>query len=300
IDNRCFENIMAGIGIEDNADSVVRANQCYGNQMAGIGVRSHARAIIVGNICRNNKLAGIGCQDHADVEIRGNQCDENGQAGIGIESKSIAVIDDNDCHRNARAGIGVREGAVANLTRNRCIENVMVAVGVDDGSTVELIGNVLERSGGMPPIIAIKGGSSATILNNTIKGGGVAGVLLQGSATILDNQFLGNGPRKGPGPPNYATWVQEGSQVVFSDNTVDRWRHALAASKADSVRVTGNTTTNFLRTAIVISETVKPVDVIGNLAVSESSDGESVQVSGPTGVISENIFRVIAETTDGQ
>jgi hypothetical protein len=49
----------------------------------------------------------------------------------------------------------------------------------------------------MPPIIAVKDGSTATIRENRIKGGGVAAVLVQGKATISGNNFTGTGEKQG-------------------------------------------------------------------------------------------------------
>ncbi|MFN7844763.1 MAG: hypothetical protein ACK5N9_23835, partial [Pirellula sp.] len=67
-----------------------------------------------------------------------------------------------------------------------------------------IIDNQLSRSGGVPPIIAVKDGSNATICDNRITGGGVAAVLVQGTATISGNKFTGKGAKQGN-----AVWVWE-------------------------------------------------------------------------------------------
>ena len=176
---------------------------------------------------------------------------------------------------------------------NKCIQNKTVAIGVRNESKSQIIGNKLSRTGGMPPMIAIQEESRALIADNTISGGGVAGVLVRGTATITGNQFEGNGPRKGPGPPNFAAWVQEGSTVTFSDNRVDRWRHALSASDAESVRAIGNITSQFIDTAIVVHNSAQPAHVSGNVAVSENEQDESVRVTGPQGAVSDNVRRAL-------
>ena len=137
-------------------------------------------------------------------------------------------------------------------------------------------------------MIAIREDSSAVVSGNTIQGGGVAGVMVQGTATISDNQFDGNGPRPGPGPPNFAAWVHKGSTVSFTDNRTSRWRHALFASGAKQVRVTGNTVGQFLQTAILVDKSEQPAHVFGNVAISDNSKDEAVKVSGPRGVVQEN------------
>jgi len=288
--SKCFENVMAGIGTEEGAEAIIRNNQCYRNQQAGIGARTGARPIIDGNHCYENQQAGIGSEDEADVVVRGNRCEKNKQAGIGTQNGARALIVDNECHENALSGIGVREKATAFVIDNKCVENGTVAIGVRNGSQVQIIGNELSRTGGMPPMIAIQEESRALIADNKIWGGGVAGVLVRGTATITGNQFEGNGPRKG-GPPNFAAWVHSGSIVTFSDNQVDRWRHALSASEAESVRAIGNTTSRFIGTAIVVCNSTQPAHVSGNVAVSENEQDESVQVTGPQVAVSDNVRR---------
>jgi hypothetical protein len=140
----------------------------------------------------------------------------------------------------------------------------------------------------MPPMIAIQEDSKAVISDNVITGGGVAGVLVRGTATMTGNQFNGNGPRTG-GPPNFAAWVHPGSTVTFTDNRVDRWRHALSASDAESVRAIGNTTSRFLDTSIVVSNSKLPAHVSDNVAVSENETDEAVRVTGAQGAVDGNV-----------
>ncbi len=140
----------------------------------------------------------------------------------------------------------------------------------------------------MPPMIAVRESSSAIVADNTITGGGVAGVMVQGTATISGNQFHGNGPRGGPGPPNFAVWVHGGSNVMFANNRTDRWRHALFASGAKQIHAVNNRTSNFLGAAIVVGKSELPAHVFGNTALSDSEKDQAAQVSGPQGVVAEN------------
>lgn len=289
VGNECFENVMAGIGTEDDARAVIRDNKCHHNLMAGIGARHGARPIIDGNHCFENLLAGIGAEENAAPVVRGNRCERNEQAGIGIRNGARALIVDNECRENALAGIGVRAKAIALVVDNKCVDNKTVAIGVREESRVHIAGNELSRTGGMPPIVAIQEDSTAVVADNTIVGGGVAGVMVRGTATITGNRFVGNGPRRGPGPPNFAAWVQDGSTVSFSGNRVDGWRHALFASGAKRVRAIDNTTSRFLGTAIVVDDSVLPAHVFGNLAISENAEDQAVRVRGPQGVVADNV-----------
>ncbi len=287
--NRCYRNAMAGIGAQSNARPVIVDNECFENKMAGIGTEEGAAAIIRGNTCYKNLMTGIGARDGARPIIDNNKCFENKLVGISAEKGAHAIIHGNECLKNGQAGIGLREKAEGIILNNKCLENKLVAIGVRTGSIAHIGHNLLVRTGGMPPIIAIREGSSAVVNDNTIKGGGVAGVMVQGTAYIINNQFQGNGPRSGPGPPNHAAWIHGGSTVSFRNNQVDHWRHALFASGAHRVWATDNTVKNFLGTAIVIEKSTLPVHVFGNTAFSDSEKDTAARVDGPQGIVAENV-----------
>ncbi len=141
-------------------------------------------------------------------------------------------------------------------------------------------------------MIAIREDSSAIVTDNTIIGGGVAGVMVQGTAAITGNQFRGNGPRAG-GPPNFAAWVLGGSNVSFFNNRTDRWRHALFARDANQIWATNNTTSNFLGTAILVDRSKLPAHVFGNIALSNSENDKPATVKGPQGVVGDNVQKAI-------
>ena len=280
--NRCHDNLRAGIGIRTGEDTrpVVEDNDCFGNHMAGIGTDEEARPFIRGNRCRDNKLAGIGCRHGARPEITGNECIANGAAGIGVEHGAVAKIEGNLCKGNKTAGIGIRQHAEATVINNRILDNGSVAIGIRNGSKIIADKNTLSRKGGMPPLVAILDNSQATLTDNDLSGGGVAGVLLQGNANIENNRFHGNGPRKG-GPPNFAIWVREGSEVTFSGNRVKGWRHALFASKAKQVTANDNQVHTFLGTALVIRDSEKPSTATGNHAFSDDPKAQAIEINGP-------------------
>jgi len=286
--NRCYKNRRAGIGIRSGKDTrpLVEDNDCFENDMAGIGAEEHARPIIRGNRCFKNKLAGIGCRLHAKPEILKNSCRENAAAGIGVE-EAEALIVGNVCEANRAAGIGVRSKGTAVLRDNRLMNNALVAIGIRNGSQATLTGNTLQREGGMPPLMAVLEQSTVKMEKNVLHGGGVAGVLLQGTATISGNQFHGNGPRRG-GPPNFAVWVRAGSTVDFENNTVNRWRHAVHASEAQSVKANANQISQFLGTGIVIQNTKTPAEVTGNTAWSVDPKAQAVTITGALGKVTDN------------
>ncbi len=236
LDNECFKNIRAGIGCREGAEPIMRGNKCYQNRRAGIGIRMTGTAPVVeDNECFENEMAGIGNRDGAEPIIRNNKCYKNKMAGIGSDGSKPLIVG-NDCRENLMAGIGLRGKAEATVQNNRCVENKLVAIGVTQGSTATIIGNELVRTGGVPPIIAVKDGSTASIHSNDVRGGGVAAVLVQGTATITDNRLKGAGEKQGN-----AVWVWKESTATVANNTFDGYRAAVHGPEAEMV-VTGNTT----------------------------------------------------------
>jgi len=290
--NRCHNNLRAGIGIRTGKDTrpLVENNDCFDNLMAGIGTEEDARPIIRGNRCKGNKLAGIGARHGANPEILNNECIANGAAGIGLEHDAKAKIIGNLCKQNKAAGIGIRNHAEATLIDNRLIDNAMVAIGVRNNSKLTAKGNILSRKGGMPPLVAVLERSQAELTDNDLNGGGVAGVLLQGTASVKQNRFLGTGPRRG-GPPNFAVWVREGASIVFSGNRVEGWRHALHATKAKQVAADDNRIHRFLGTALVIRESEMPSSATGNRAFSEEPGAKAIEINGPTSEVADNLVQ---------
>ena len=277
-DNECFENQMAGIGSRTDSAPVIRGNRCYRNQMAGIGSRTGARPVIVDNDCFENKMAGIGSRTGAAPVIRSNRCYNNQLAGIGTEQRARAVIVDNESRENQAAGIGVRQDALAVIVGNRCLENRLVAIGLPDGATALIHGNELRRTGGgAPPLVAVKGGSSALFSGNSVRGGGVAGLLVQGTARIVDNRFSSINPKQGS-----AVWVWKDSSVVAANNQFDGYRNALNAA-GSAVTATGNTTRGFQGASIIVKKPSQAARVYDNTAVSGNPKDQAVSIEGAGG-----------------
>ena len=289
--NDCYQNDMAGIGAAAQAAPIIRNNRCHENALAGIGSRDGARPTILGNKCYRNKQAGIGSRDGARPLITGNECYENEQAGIGQRDGAQTTLIDNNCHHNKAAGIGFDESESGSSTvlNNRVIDNAAVAIGIQSGWTVNLSGNELSRDGGLPPIVMVFDGAEATFTNNTIRGGGVAGIRVSGTVKASENRFEGTALRK-MGPPNFAIWALEGSKVTMSHNHVTSWRHALHASAA-AVTADNNTVSNFFRAAFVVSKPSGPANVFDNTAVSDNPDDEVVSIDGDAGVVTGNQLR---------
>ena len=273
--NECFENVMAGIGIRTGAAPVVRGNKCYENGMAGIAARLEARPLIVDNTCFRNKLAGIASQEGAAAIIIDNHCSKNQFAGFGNQFGARPVLIGNESRENQKAGIGVRSGSVAVLIGNRCLENRLVAIGLPDGATAHIQGNDLQRTGGgAPPLVAVKGGASAVLVDNRIAGGGVAGVLVQGTAQLSGNRFFGAGGKQGS-----AIWVWNKSTVLASGNQFTGYRNALNASGSD-VTATDNAISKFSGPAIIVRKPSAPPRVHGNTAFSQNEKDRPAQVEG--------------------
>ena len=284
LDNVCFQNIRAGIGCREGARPIMRGNKCYQNRRAGIGIRMEGTAPVVeNNDCYENDMAGIGCRDGAEPVIRNNRCSKNKMAGIGCDGAKPLIMG-NECRENEMAGIGMRGEGIATIQGNECHENKLVAIGVTDGSKATISGNYLVRTGGMPPIIAVKE-STALIQDNKIEGGGVAAILVQGTATISKNKFVGLGEKQGN-----AIWVWEGSTATIDANSFNGYRTAVNSTKA-TVIVTSNTVQGFTGPAIIIKDSSKPAHVFGNTAITKDEKAKVVEIQGPAGVVANNLVK---------
>lgn len=282
--NECYENEMAGIGARDGANPIIRGNKCYRNEMAGIGSRLGAKALIVDNDCHENKLAGIGSREGAMPIIKGNRCFKNDLAGIGTRERAFCLIEGNECKENKAAGIGVRDGAVVMLMHNKCLDNNLVAIGLRFGSVAYIMDNELVRTGGMPPVIAVREASSALIVGNTIKGGGVAGILVDGTARIRGNRFEGTGKN------GSAVWGWGKADLAVIGNHVDGYRNLLN-STGNKLTVVDNLIRNFQGVAITVKNPIGNAVIAGNVAVSKNPKDKAVVFDAPQGLPKDNVLR---------
>ena len=241
---------MAGIGNRERATPIIRGNRCYRNKMAGIGSRSGARPVIVDNVCHENKFAGIGSQTGAQPVIVNNVSKKNLAAGIGVRSRAKAVI------------VG-----------NHCVDNRLVAIGVPDGASAVIHGNRLSRTGGMPPLVAVRGGARVLFSGNHVQHGGVAGLLVQGHVTAIGNQFVGRGSKK----QGSAIWVWAKSRAVAVNNRFTGYRNALNAT-GSHVTAADNLVADFQKSAIVIRKSSQPAHVSGTIAVTDEARAKAVVV----------------------
>lgn len=285
VDNICRQNVRAGIGCREGAHPVIRGNECYQNRRAGIGIRMEGTAPIVEeNVCFENAMAGIGCRDGASPIVRNNVCRQNKMAGIGCRDGAKPLIVGNECRENELAGIGVQGKGAAILHANECVDNKLVAIGVTEESTATILKNKLSRTGGMAPLVAVKDGSTATIQANSFAGGGVAALLVQGTALVSGNTFTGVGAKQGN-----AVWVWENSHATIADNSFSGYKAAVHATKA-TVLITGNSIKQFMGTAIVAKESQQPAQVYGNTAISADPQAKVVDVQGAAGIVENNLL----------
>lgn len=281
--NECYENEMAGIGARDGAAPLVRGNKCYKNEMAGIGSRLGAKAVIIDNDCFENNLAGIGSREGAMSIIQGNRCFKNELAGIGSREKAFCLIEGNECKENNFAGIGVRSGAVVMLLHNKCIENKLVGIGLRHGAVAYIMDNEVVRTGGMPPMIAVREGSQALIGGNTIKGGGVAGIIVDGTARIRGNRFEGTGKN------GSAVWGWGKADLTIIGNQVDGYRN-LVNSTGNKITVVDNVIKNFQGTAITIKNPIGNAHAHGNVAISKNPKDKAIVFDGGADKRGENVL----------
>ncbi len=218
--NECYGNIRAGIGISEGASPVVRNNRCYRNRRAGIGIRtsSKTRPVVENNECYENEMAGIGIEEEAEPFIRYNRCHDNKLAGIGCKEHAKPIIQGNHCEKNQTVGIAISGKSHALVLENVCVDNKLVALAIPGESSAIVIGNTFSRSSGMPPIVVILDGSSANLIENTIEGGGVAGIMITGKATLIKNILKGSNGGSG-------IWVRDKGEAFLSANQISGYKN---------------------------------------------------------------------------
>ena len=219
--NECYANVRAGIGVSNGASPILRSNRCFGNRRAGIGIRTGAatRPIVEENDYYENAMAGIGCAEESAPIIRNNRCYRNQLTGIGSDFASPTIIN-NHVYENQKSGIGISNGSEAVIIDNQCKENKLVAIGIRDGSKAFLKGNLLQRSEGMAPIIAVLEQSKVTAVENEIIGGGIAGILNQGTLIAINNKITGNNGGNG-------ILIGKDASVTLSNNEISGYRNAI-------------------------------------------------------------------------
>jgi parallel beta-helix repeat protein len=205
--NTCYKNRRAGIGIRTGEETqpVVEYNECYENDMAGIGNRDDARPIIRHNKCYNNRMAGIGSRDGARAVIEHNECFENGMAGIGSRLGAAPVIRHNRCYRNTMAGIGSREEARPVIEDNECFENKMAGIGSQQDAQPVIRRNRCYRN--EMAGIGSRLGARPVIVDNECFENDMAGIgSREGAAPVIrsnrthDNDMAGISSRQGSRP----------------------------------------------------------------------------------------------------
>lgn len=230
IDNECYNNVRAGIGVSEHARPIVRNNTCYGNRRAGIGVRSGeaTQPIIEHNVCYENHMAGIGNRDEAQPIIRHNKCFRNKMAGIGSRDEARALIEHNECYENEMSGIGSRLGAAPIIRHNSCYKNKMAGIGSrqeahpvieDNECFANMMAGIASQEDAAPVIrgnrcyrnvmagIGTRLGARPVILDNECFENEMAGIGSQeGAAPIIrsnrthDNRMAGIGSESGARP----------------------------------------------------------------------------------------------------
>jgi hypothetical protein len=286
-DNDCYGNAMAGIGCRNDASPLIRGNRCFENALAGIGVQDGAHPVVFGNKCHHNKDAGIGLQTGARAHVGHNECYENEKAGISHRGNVETTLGGNHVHHNKASGLGFEESKEGRSTvlNNKVLDNGAVAVGIHAGWKVRLSGNELSTKGGMEPVVMVYKGAEADFSDNVIRGDGVAGIRTAGVVRAIHNTFESPELRK-VGPPSNAIWALASSDVVFLDNSVSGWRHALSAEKA-SVIACHNKVSRFGQTGLRIDQPPAPVTVVGNRFEGDPSQA-AVTLTGGGGIVEDN------------
>lgn len=290
--NDCYQNEMAGIGCEEDSAPLLRGNRCYENKLAGIGCRDGAQPIIVENHCYRNQAAGIGSEGKAQPLIAKNECDANEASGIGQRGDAVTTLVGNEVHHNREAGIGFAEckKGRAFVVNNRVRDNDKIAVGIHAGWKVQLVGNELSSTAGMPPVIMVFRGAEAILADNSLHGSGVAAVRTEGKVLLVSNRLQATELRA-VGPPQFAVWGLPEADVSLLQNDIRQWRHGLVAAQG-KVTAVGNRIAQYGSVAMQIDQPNGAAVVVGNRFVSEK-DKVGVALTGGEQIAEGN--QILAE-----
>jgi hypothetical protein len=129
-------------------------------------------------------------------------------------------------------------------------------------------------------------GAEVDFSENTMTGSGVAGIRTEGVVRIIDNTFVCPNQRKGGGPPQFAVWGLPGSEIVFTGNKVQGWRHALVAEKA-TVTAMHNTVSAYWQVGIRLTQPVGLALVTGNVFQADTKQ-LAVIVTGGEAIVENN------------
>jgi hypothetical protein len=124
----------------------------------------------------------------------------------------------------------------------------------------------------------------ALFSNNTVRGGGVAGVLVHGKVRLVGNRFIGQGGKQGS-----AIWVWDKSEMAAHGNEFAGYRNAVNAG-GSAVVATNNIVRGFQGTAIIVRKSTAPAHVFGNTAFSQDPQATAAQVDTP-GVVADNVVK---------
>jgi hypothetical protein len=244
--------------------------------------------LVLGNTCLGNAMAGIGCRDQASPILRRNRCERNEWAGIGCSSGAEPWISDNRCEGNLKAGIGLEDRVKAWIENNHCVDNRLVAIGVTSQSQADIVGNHLRRSSGIAPLIAVQGKSSAVVVDNEFLAGGVAAILVEGTARIRGNRFRAIDERAGLG-----IWVKPHSSATISENEFHGYRSAIQVVEG-RVMITRNRFYRIRHLPIRIKDARPAPYLADNQIYAAEVEGPWLQLDGLDGV-SENNRRQAAD-----
>lgn len=195
-DNDCTFTEGSGMALEDSENNTVANNNCSMcagpggvNDFMAFGIRLHSSDfnILQGNNCSSNQNAGISLEEGSDNNrMSGNTCSWNIAEGITLDRSSENAIEGNNCSKNQVQSWSVQSyygGIVLDymsdgclIANNSCFENTAYGINIVSGGVTGL-----------------------DILNNTVSGNALGGILLAGDiayscqATLRDNRLTGNG-----------------------------------------------------------------------------------------------------------
>ena len=122
---------LAGIGIRNGADPILRRNLIHDCKQSGVFVYDDGLGTLEDNEITANARAGVSIKTGGNPTLRRNRIHDGKQSGVFVYDDGLGTLEDNDITANALAGVSItpaatpRCGATGSMTASRAASSSM-------------------------------------------------------------------------------------------------------------------------------------------------------------------------------
>lgn len=236
------DNAKNGIVFESGVTATLAGTECVQNGESGVEARfSGTFPLIQSCALQQNGLAGISVKDGASASVlEKTRCQDNKDAGIAAAGEGVSLtVEDAICEGNP-VGIAVQQyakGIIRDSTvRNSHTTGIQVTMAADGA---QILNNTVEGSKVDGMLVSGANGATAFVTGNKVSGNGGNGIGIFGAAfkpKVESNECMNNG--------EFGILAVEGVSGTIRENTV-RGNHGGAIGNmgaASDLLIQGNIT----------------------------------------------------------